>query len=160
MAFPRTKTKRVLRSDPARCSAEATADDTQDDDQERNATSARSSPTRSIRYRRRSRSAAPAAAMAVVWHCDVAVASRLGLAAMTWWCSGLRGSGLRLGFGREAEESCAARVEGRRGGSERAAAAANSLDGVRWRWVYIGQFWSLFSWTFLSNTFIGLFILF
>ncbi|PUZ64607.1 hypothetical protein GQ55_3G156000 [Panicum hallii var. hallii] len=68
MALPRTKTKRALRrSDPARRRTAAAADGTRDDDQERKATSARSSPTRSIRYRRRSRSAAPAAAMAV-WH--------------------------------------------------------------------------------------------
>ena len=68
MALPRTKTKRALRrSDPARRSTAAAADGTREDDQERKATSARSSPTRSIRYRGRSRSAAPAAAMAV-WH--------------------------------------------------------------------------------------------
>lgn len=72
MAFPRTKTKRALRrSDPASRSAAAAADGTRDDDQERNATSARSSPTRSIRYSRRSRSAAPAAAMAVVGLCQM-----------------------------------------------------------------------------------------
>jgi hypothetical protein len=65
MAFPRTKTKRALRrSDPARRSAAAAAEGTRDDDQDRNATSARSSPTRSIRYRSRRRIAAPAAAMA------------------------------------------------------------------------------------------------
>ncbi|CAL4909720.1 unnamed protein product [Urochloa decumbens] len=50
MALPRTKTKRALRrSEPASRSTAAAADGTREDDQERKATSARSSPARSIR---------------------------------------------------------------------------------------------------------------
>ncbi|WVZ99725.1 hypothetical protein U9M48_044986 [Paspalum notatum var. saurae] len=67
MALPRTKTKRALRrSEPATRSAAAAADGTREVDQVRNTSSARSSPTRSVRYRSRRRSAAPTAAMRAV----------------------------------------------------------------------------------------------